>query len=313
MDAVVEEAPDTQSNSSSRSRRVKDTELCEARIGFLGAGKMTESIVHGLIKYGSINPEKIHVAAPSSKNLQKFKEMGCHVTKRNIDIFGRYACDIVFLAFHGKVIADAFAHGGTRPHPITVNFIPNLRKPLHILSLVSGHDLEAVKKVLLNPENPKKYQLEMHRVAVNLAVAHGVGLCAVDCDPESQRLSPLVRSLLSSVGELIHVSDAQIDSACALINSGLAFSYYYFQAIMDGSVKLGLTRPLALKVAAKVLESATQSLMESGKNPNELRDHVSSAGGAAVYGLHVMDKAEVASGITAGVESAYKRDQELAK
>ena len=76
------------SKSRSRSPR-KTVEMQDAKIGFIGAGKITESIVNGLVHFGKIAPNKIFVAAPSDKNTSKFKEMGCSTTKRNIDIFAR--------------------------------------------------------------------------------------------------------------------------------------------------------------------------------------------------------------------------------
>ena len=298
--------------SSSRAGGGASADVGNLKIGFLGAGKMTDSLVRGLTKYGNIKPNQIFVAAPSNKNSSKFKEMGCTVTKRNIDLFGRFACDVVFLACHGSVIAQCYSAGGTRPHPLTVNYIPNLRKPIRILSLVTGWNLEQIKQVLLNPEHPKKYQLEIHRIAVNPAVAYGVGIGSIDCDPESKKVSSVVRTLLSSVGSLDMVNAEQMDAACATTGAGLAFSYYYTQALADGGFKMGLSRTAANKFAAKIMECAALAVLESGKHPSELKDGVCGAGGPAIYGIHILDKAEAASGITAAVEASYKRSQELA-
>lgn len=300
------------SRGSKSGGRKGDADVGSVKIGFLGAGKMAESLITGLTKFGGIKPTQIFVSAPTTKNSSKFKTMGCHVTKRNIDLFGRYGCDVVFLACHGKVIAECYASGGSRPHPLCVNFIPNLKKPIHLLSLISGWDLNAIKAVLLNPEHPKKYQLEAHRVTANPAVAYGVGIVSIDVDPESKKLSGLVRTLLSSVGSLEAVNADQMDSACATTGAGLAFAYYFTQAMADGAFKMGLARPMANKIAAKIMESAASAVLESGKHPSELKDGVCGAGGPAIYGIHILDKAEAASGISAAVEAAFKRSQELA-
>lgn len=80
----------SKSKSKSRSRSPRKTvELADAKIGFIGAGKITESIVNGLIHFGKIQPNKLYISAPSDKNTSKLKEMGCSTTKRNIDIFAR--------------------------------------------------------------------------------------------------------------------------------------------------------------------------------------------------------------------------------
>ena len=90
-----------------------------------------------------------------------------HITKRNIDLLTRYDCDIIFICVYGSVIRNCYKIGDTRPHPLTVNFIPNMRHSLYILSMVSGLGFDSIKQVLLNPEHPEKYMLEMHRIALN--------------------------------------------------------------------------------------------------------------------------------------------------
>jgi pyrroline-5-carboxylate reductase len=300
------------SDTRARGTKIGQLKLEDARIGIIGAGKMADALVQGMIHYAKISPKRIHVAAPSTKNLETFKNYGCHVTKRNYDIFGRYDCDIIFLAFHGNVIKNCYKLGGSRPHPITTNYIPHLRHPIYILSMVSGVSLSQIKACLLNPESSNRYVLEIHRIMMNTAVGQGLGLCAVDCEPDSKKLSAPLRQLLSSVAHLEYVPASQMDAACAIGGSGLAFSYYFINALADGAFKMGLSRKQAIRFASKTAQCAAQTMLESGKHPAELRDTVSAPSGAAIYGIHVLEKNDVASGVTAAVEAAHKRANELA-
>lgn len=179
--------------------------------------------------------------------------------------------------------------------------------------MVSGVNLEQIKAVLLNPEHPKQYQLEIHRIMCNAACAYGLGVCAIDVEPDSSQLSAPIRTLLSSIGRLEHVPESQMDAACAIGGNGLAFGYYFMNAMADGAFKMGLSRVMAIKFAAKTVQCGAQCLLESGRHPSELRDAVTAAGGPAIYGIHVLDKADVASGIQAAVEAAYRRAGELAE
>jgi len=302
-----------------KHRKKGDLQLEHARIGFLGAGKMTESIVDGLMAHGNIPSRHIFVAAPSKKNLQHFKDKGCHASRRLIDIFAKYDCDVIFLCFHGSVVKNAFKQGGSRPFPITTNYIPNQKHPIYILSCVSGVTLDEIKECLLNPEHPDRYILEMHRIMVNTASSVGQGLVAVDVEPDSNKLTNPIRTLLQSLTpesqniRLEYVPEGQMDAACAVGGSGLAFSYYFISALADGAFKCGLTRPLSLKFASKTALCAAQVMIESGKHPSELRDDAVAPGGSAIYGIHILDRAEVASGITAAVEAAYRRAEELSQ
>lgn len=285
----------------------------DAKIGIIGAGKIADALVQGLINYGKVAATRIHVAAPTSKNLESFKNYGCHITKRNIDIFGRYDCDIIFICVHGSVIRRCFKTGGTRPAALCTNYVPYMRHPLYILSLVSGATMDQIKQTLINPDHPEKYVIEQHRVMINTAAMYGLGLCAIDCEPDSKKLSPCLRTLISSIGRLEYVPESQMDAACAIGGSGLAFAYYFINALADGAFKMGLSRQMALKFAAKTVQCAAQTQLESGKHPGELRDDVCSPSGAAIYGVHVLDKADVASGIAAAIEAAHKRAAELAE
>jgi len=304
-------------SSKHRSRKLKDWKepaLNEAKIGFLGAGKMTESIVAGIMSYCGVPAQNIFITAPTEKNLEKFRQMSIKTSKRNIDLFAKFDCEIIFLACHGSVVADCYNQGGTRPHPITVNHIPKMDHPVRIMSLISGFGVDQIRKVLLNPEHGDKYQIEMHRVSVNCSVAYGKGIWAIDCEPDSDtKLSNVLRTLMSSTGSMEYVPESQMDAACAITGSGLAFSFYIVSAMSDGAFKMGLARPMAIKLASKTMRCAAQSVLESGKHPSELRDAVCAAKGAAIYGIHILDKAEVQSGITAAVEAAHKRAQELAQ
>lgn len=299
--------------SSNKPKKLGQLKLEDAKIGIIGAGKVADALVQGFINYGRVEARKIHVSAPSSKNLENFKNYGCHITKRNIDIFGRYDCDIIFICVHGSVVRRCFKQGGTRPSALCTNYIPYMRHPLYIISLVSGATVDQIKQTLLNPDHPDKYVVEGHRVMINTAAMYGLGLCAIDCEPDSKKLSPCLKALLSSIGRLEYVPESQMDAACAIGGSGLAFSYFFISALSDGAFKMGLSRQMALKFAAKTLQCAAQTQLESGKHPSELKDDVCAPSGAAVYGVHVLNKADVASGIAAAIEAAHKRASELAE
>lgn len=117
-----------QSSSSRRGRRPA-ADVNSAKIGFVGAGKIVEAIIGGLTQYGQVDVKRIHVAAPSPTNTDRFKATwsGIRITKRNLDIFAKFDCDIIFLAVNGNVIQNCYKIGGSRPAALTTNFIPNMK------------------------------------------------------------------------------------------------------------------------------------------------------------------------------------------
>jgi pyrroline-5-carboxylate reductase len=75
---------------------------------------------------------------------------------------------------------------------------------------------------------------------------------------------------------------------------------------------MGFSRRTAIKFAAKTAQCAALTLLESGKHPSELKDSCTSPSGAAIYGIHVLDKAYVSSGIALAVE-AHNRAKLMAE
>lgn len=302
--------PDSAVSTKKRGKNEKAT-LANCRIGFLGAGKMTEAIVKGLIHHSKVEPGRINVSSPSGRTHDHFKQLGCTVTKRAYDIFAKLDCDVIFIAFHGFVIRQLYKTGGTRPLALTTNYIPNQRHPIYLLSLVGGVPLNDIKNTLLNPDHPEKYKLEMHRIMLNASVAYGLGLGALDIEPDSKKCNPLVRDLLTSFAHIECIPESIMDVACAIGGNGLAFCHFFITALSDGGFKMGLPKPVAVKLAAKTLQSAAGSMLESGKQPSELRDNSTSPSGPAIYGIHILDKQDAGSGLAAAVEGAFKRIREL--
>ena len=234
--------------------------MSDCLIGFLGAGKITEAIVKGLLKHAHVDPDRIFVSSKSGRNHDTFTQMGCTVTKRAYDIFAKVDCDVIFFTFHGFVIRELYKTGGTRPMALTTNYIPNKRYPMYLLSLVGGVSITDIKNTLLNPEHPEKYKLEFHRIMLNASVAYGLGLGALDIEPDSKKCNPLVRDLLNSIAKIEYIPEANMDVACAVGGNGLAFCYYFMTALSDGGVKMGLSKAVAVKLTAKTLQSASGKL-----------------------------------------------------
>ena len=295
--------------------RSKVDNVSNARIGFLGAGRMTESIVKGLLRSNDkcqIKAKQLYISAKTTKNLDVFKVQGIATTTRSYDIFGKFDCDIIFLNMHGFVVRNCFKLGGTRPAPITTNYIPTRRRPIFILSLIGGIPLADIKTVLLNPETINKYKVEMHRLVLNTSVAYGLGLGLLDVELDSKKCHSVIRNTLQMLTNTMELMEPdQMDAACALTGNGMAFVYYFIQALANGGFKMGLDKAKAVRLASKTVQCAAQCLLETNKNPAELRDSVTSPSGGAIYGIHALDKQDCASGIQSAIESAYKRLKEL--
>ena len=197
---------------------------------------------------------------------------------------------------------------------LATNYIPNLKHPLYFLSLVGGVTLNEIKQTLLDPEDPDKYKIHfMHRLVLNNCVLDGNGFAVIDVDIESKSMNPLVKVLLNILNKYIMCQPEQLmDALCTLCGSGLAFIYFFIEAMSEGGLKVGLNKTMGVKLAAKALMSAAESMKRSKKDPSELKDSVLSIGGPAIYGIDHMNQKNCESAIISAVEAAYRRLKEVA-
>ncbi|KAH9404931.1 hypothetical protein TYRP_000765 [Tyrophagus putrescentiae] len=316
------------SKKRTENQEDQQQQLDTLKIGFFGAGKMTESI-------------QLFVAAKSERNLGHFSaHQNITTTRRPYDLFGRFDCDLVFLAVHGHAVRACYKGGGTRPSALFVNYLPKQGHPLTILSLVGGVSLAELRPTLLDPDDPEKYLLSLFRLCLNAAVRYGLGLGAIDVDLAEEeeeennsqgKLLPLpppvvlqlLRPILGGGHRLLeYCPEPQMDAFCALTgNGGLAFVFYLISAMASGGAKVGLNKVMAVRLATYSLQSAARSLLlgETGKgtvqatqvHPSELQDRITSEGGAAAYGLQLLEEQGVGAGLQAALEGALGRIRQL--
>ncbi|XP_064108595.1 pyrroline-5-carboxylate reductase 3-like isoform X3 [Macrobrachium nipponense] len=86
------------------------------------------------------------------------------------------------------------------------------------------------------------------------------------------------RRLLSAVGEVDEVPEGFLDAVTGLSGAGPAYVYLAIEALADGGVRMGLPRPLSLKLAAQTVMGAAKMVLETGKHPGQLKDEVCSPG-----------------------------------
>lgn len=119
------------------------------------------------------------------------------------------------------------------------------------------------------------------------------------------------QTLLSDAALLTPVEEDRLDAVCALSGCGPAFVYLMIRGMAEAGEKLGLDPDEALKLSAKTVEGAASMVLEGMGSPTELKDAVSSPGGATVEGVKVLEGQGFEALLEQAIEASYKRTLEL--
>jgi len=121
----------------------------------------------------------------------------------------------------------------------------------------------------------------------------------------------LARLLFDSIGQTVTIDEELMDAVTALSGSGPAYVFLFIDALADAGVKAGLSRSIALKLAAQTCFGAAKVVLETDSLPASLKDQVASPGGTTIAGLHVLERGALRGIVMDAVEAALKRAREL--
>ncbi len=117
--------------------------------------------------------------------------------------------------------------------------------------------------------------------------------------------------LLRPVGTVLRIPESQQDAATALSGSGPAYVYYLVEAMVDAGILLGMPRRTALEMVTQAVYGAATMLRDSGEHPVILREAVTSPGGTTISAIRELEKHGVRAAFLAAIEAARDRSREL--
>jgi len=122
----------------------------------------------------------------------------------------------------------------------------------------------------------------------------------------------LTEELLSPVGRVLRIPESLQDGATALSGSGPAYFYYLVEAMVDAGILLGMPRAAALEMVVQSAVGAAIMLRDSGEHPVLLREAVTSPGGTTIAAIRELERHGVRSAVIEAIEAARNRGRELA-
>lgn len=262
------------------------------QILFVGAGAMGGAILRGALQAGLMAPKQVQVLVrteASAKALQT--ELG---VTASVELPDLSQLNTIIWAVKPQV------------WPQVVPLFQALPAGVTCLSVAAGINLATLEAALP--------QAAWYRAMPNTPVAVGAGLTALAVGTKgTTEATEAFTQLFGAIGEAVVVSEADLERLTAVSGSGPGYAFVIMDALADAGVRLGLTRPLAIKAAAYTLFGAGKMALETGTHPAILRDQVTSPGGTTIAGIAAMEKAGIRTAMQDGVVACYERSFELGK
>jgi pyrroline-5-carboxylate reductase len=264
-----------------------------SRVFFIGAGRMAAAIAGGLIKSGSFKAEDLLAFDTAPAAAERFtRETGAHCHTGEIDEPALAGAEAVILAVKPQMLADALTG------------LKSIMESKLVISIAAGISLSQLYDLTDSPR--------IVRVMTNTPALIGRG-CSVAAHTAEVTAAEreLVARIFTAIGSYAVQNERMLDAVTGLSGSGPAFVFEFIMALADGGVAEGLSRELALELAARTVAGAAAMVFEAGTHPALLRDQVASPAGTTIRGLEHLAASNFRAAAIGAVREAAKRSREL--
>jgi pyrroline-5-carboxylate reductase len=262
-------------------------------IAVLGAGKIGESLLSGLLHAGRMPADLMFT--------ERYPTRAAELTER----YGIQHVDVTSAVQRADVLIVA-----VKPQDIDAlldEMSPVIAPDTLVVSLCAGLPTSLFESRL--PEGTA-----VVRVMPNTPMLVGEAMSAVSggSHATSQHLE-LVEELLGSVGKVVRLPEGQQDAVTALSGSGPAYFFYLVEAMIDAGILLGLPRAVAGELIVQSAVGAAAMLKQGEGHPVMLREAVTSPAGTTIAGIRELEKHGVRAALIDAIEAARDRSVELGK
>lgn len=265
----------------------------EGKILFIGAGAMGGALLRGALEAGVLQADQVVVNVKSQASAQAWQEDFGIEASCQLGQLLRPDVKTIVLAVKPQVLPTILAD------------LKDILPDTVMISLAAGFLLEDLEQAIP--------QAQWFRAMPNTPLAIGAGMTALaeGTQVDSSKREG-VEELFAAVGQVVSVSEENLDRLSALSGAGPGYMFVILDALADAGVRMGLPRQLAIEAAAQTMYGAGLMALQTGQHPAVLRDQVTSPGGTTIAGIAAMEKGGLRSALQDGVLACYERSRELA-
>lgn len=264
---------------------MKDSE----KVAVIGAGKMGEAIIKGLLASEAFSPHDIQIFE-IARERREYMAHTYHVQVAEDIAHAVGFADIIVIAVKPGIVGA-----------VLTQISGALSSDKILVSIAAGVTIEYLQKHL-SPTVP------VVRVMPNLACSVREAMMAI-CPSENTTAAQLKRvtDVLNSIGKVMPLDEKYLNLATGLVGSGPAYIFLIIDALADAGVRLGLPKDISVILAAQTTLGAAKMVVETGEHPVKLKDMVATPAGTTVEGLFALEQGMLRATLISAVTEAAKK------
>jgi pyrroline-5-carboxylate reductase len=266
----------------------------ERRIAIVGAGRIGEALLSGLLSSGWRSADDITISDRREQRVTELAERyGVAATSDNAEAIRDAA--LVVIAVKPQDLEALLGEIGGLVTPEQT-----------VLSVAAAIPTSAIE-ARLSPGVPVCRAMPNAPATVHEGMA---GLCAGAHAGEPSLA--LAEEALAHVGAVVRVPEEAMDAITAVSGSGPAYFALLAEAMIEAGILLGLSREISTQLVVQTMFGTAKQLRDEGMHPVELRESVTSPGGTTIAAIRELEIAGVRAAFLNAIQAAMERSRELA-
>lgn len=265
------------------------------KIGFIGAGNMTQSIISGLVASG-YPADCIMASNRSSEKLNLLESQLGIATSTDNDAVVAYA-DIVVMSVKPQIMAEVLA---------AIND-EKIKSDTVFVSIAAGIPIQRLSEML---PTAKKWV----RAMPNTPSAVGLGMTGLFANPlVSINEQDLCSEIMRAIGEILWVDEEQkIDGVIAAAGSAPAYFFLFLEAMQNEAEAMGFSKQEARMLVQQAMRGAAEMVVKNEDiELTTLRQNVTSKGGTTAEAVNTLVEGKLPDLVSRAMQAAVKRAQQM--
>ena len=246
----------------------------ELKILLIGCGKMGSSLLEGIVKSdnfdGMVDVIEPVIQDSLKEGFKKSKVNFYSDIRENKDAINY---DLIIIATKPNIYEEIF-------NGLKNNLIIN--DETLIVSILAGIRISKIEEIVGS--------IPIIRAMPNIAASVLEGMTALIGNKKITHEDILNADLIFElIGEKMWLkNEAQMDSFTAISGSGPAYFFFFTECLKNIAIEEGFTEDVSNKISQQIIIGSGKLVKDSGINPKELRENVTSPNGTTEAGLKVL-------------------------